>query len=71
MNPVCIVSGCSRGIGRGIATKLTAQGYSLGLISRSKDALDNLKSELESIRSSEKQQFLVCPCDVCDESAIK
>lgn len=71
MNPVCIVSGCSRGIGRGIATKLATQGYSLGLLARTKDALDNLKSELESVRSSEEQQFLVCPCDVCDENAIK
>ena len=71
MNPVCIVRVPVIANSPISATKLTAQGYSLGLISRSKDALDNLKSELESIRSSEKQQFLVCPCDVCDESAIK
>lgn len=71
MNPICIVSGCSRGIGRCIAKKLATQGYSLGLISRSQNALESLQLELNEAKTSDSQKFVVTPCDVCKEEDIK
>ena len=46
MSQVCIISGCSRGIGRAIAMKLGSL-YSLGLLARSENELNQLKNELE------------------------
>ena len=46
MSQVCIISGCSRGIGRAIAMKLGSL-YSLGLLARSENELNQLKDELE------------------------
>ena len=46
MSQVCIISGCSRGIGRAIALKLGSS-YSLGLLARSENELNQLKDELE------------------------
>lgn len=37
MSQVCIISGCSRGIGRAIATTLAERGYALGLLARSEE----------------------------------
>lgn len=37
MSQVCIISGCSRGIGRAIATTLAERGYNLGLLARSEE----------------------------------
>lgn len=48
MASVCIVSGCSRGIGRAIAVKLAREGYALGLLSRNEKAINQLKEELEA-----------------------
>ena len=48
MSGVCIVSGCSRGIGRAIAVRLAKEGYALGLLSRNEKAIDQLKEELEA-----------------------
>lgn len=48
MPGVCIVSGCSRGIGRAIAVRLAKEGYALGLLSRNEKAIGQLKEELET-----------------------
>ncbi|CBK24512.2 3-oxoacyl-[acyl-carrier-protein] reductase [Blastocystis hominis] len=37
MSQVCIISGCSRGIGKAIATTLAERGYALGLLARSEE----------------------------------
>ena len=71
MNQICIVSGCSRGIGRCIATKLAVQGDSLGLISRDQNAMESLKMELDAHRISNSQQFVVSPCDIRNEKEIQ
>lgn len=42
-----IVTGASKGIGRGIATSLARHGHNLGLIARSDSLLAELKAELE------------------------
>ncbi|MDP8244242.1 MAG: SDR family NAD(P)-dependent oxidoreductase [Candidatus Hinthialibacter antarcticus] len=41
-----IVTGASKGIGRGIATYLAKQGYSVGLLARSQSLLDELRNEI-------------------------
>lgn len=71
MNRICIVSGCSRGIGRCIAKKLAVQGYSLGLVSRDENAMISLKTELDTCKISPSQQFVVSPCDVRNENEIR
>ncbi len=43
-----IVTGASRGIGRGIATFLAREGFELGLLARSEDLLAGLHREIES-----------------------
>ena len=42
-----IVTGASKGIGRGIARVLAKHGYSVGLLARSEDELISLKKEIE------------------------
>ena len=70
---VCIISGCSRGIGRAVAKKL-ASSWSLGLLARSENELNELKQQL--IEENEKRnihgiQFEVAPCDIQNENSIK
>ena len=70
---VCIVSGCSRGIGRAVAKKL-ASSWSLGLLARSEQELNELKQlliEENKKRNIDGNQFLVAPCDIQDENSIK
>ncbi len=43
-----IVTGASRGIGRGIATYLAMDGFDVGLIARSKDLLEDVRQSIES-----------------------
>ena len=71
MNKVCIVSGCSKGIGRGIAMKLVNSGYSLGLLSRDMSLLESLKSDLEKARVNDLQRFSIQQCDVRDDHVVK
>ncbi len=50
--PVAIVTGASRGIGRGIATKLAADGMHVVCCARSADKLAELVSEIEAAGGS-------------------
>lgn len=43
-----IITGASRGIGRGIATALARHGHHVGLMARSANLLDEVKTEIES-----------------------
>ena len=43
-----VITGASKGLGKELAYFLAAKGFNLHLIARSRDLLDNLKSELEA-----------------------
>lgn len=57
-----IVTGASKGIGRGIATYLAMEGFSVGLVARSKDLLNDLQ---EAIAAQGGTCFAVT-CDLRD-----
>lgn len=46
---VAMVSGASRGIGRGVAVALASAGAEVVVVARSEDALENLQQEIQSI----------------------
>ena len=60
-----IITGASKGIGRGIATVLAQRGHAVGLLARSEDALSELKSEIESAGGT----AAVAPADLRDHDA--
>lgn len=60
-----IVTGASKGIGRGIATRLARAGHQLGLMARSAEALGALQAEI----SSGGAGHATAPCDLQDADA--
>ncbi len=66
-----IITGASMGIGWGIATALAADGFSLGLLARSGDKLEELRMELNAKRSNEDAAYAVAPCDLRDAEATE
>jgi len=65
--PVVCVTGASAGIGRAIALAFAAEwGASIGLIARSREALEEVAREVERLGG----QPLVLPLDVADEAAV-
>ena len=76
MSPVCIVSGCSRGIGRGIAYTLAKSGYSLGLLSRSEEVFILQRALSKSVPlfsyvNIAESKHLALQCDIRDEKSVK
>ena len=63
----CLVTGASRGIGLGIARRLDAAGYRLGLTAQSPQSRERLCAELESFAARDHLPIL---CDVADEAQI-
>ncbi|RKZ12630.1 3-oxoacyl-[acyl-carrier-protein] reductase [bacterium] len=60
-NGTVIVTGASRGIGRGIAMELAAAGYDLALVARSAEPLEELAAQLGG-----QNKVLACPGDIGD-----
>lgn len=61
-----LVTGASRGIGRAIAVGLAGAGFDIVGLARSKDALDELGTEIEATGS----RFMSLPADLADVDAI-
>lgn len=64
---IVLVTGASRGIGRGIATVLARHGHKVGLAARSEEGLREVRDELRAAGG-------VCEavaCDVCDAAATE
>lgn len=57
-----IITGASKGIGRGIAQVLAEHGHAVGLLARSEDELRELKDEIESAGGTAEVE----PCDLRD-----
>lgn len=64
--PIAIVTGASRGIGRAIAEQLANEGRLVVLVSRSQAALEEVKSRIESLGGMAE----VHACDVGDGEAL-
>ena len=67
MQRVAIVTGASRGIGRAIAVRLATDGHMVVLISRSADALEEVKKEIEEKGHTAEVRV----CDVGDGEALR
>jgi 2-dehydro-3-deoxy-D-gluconate 5-dehydrogenase len=65
---VAIVTGASRGIGRGVAERLAAAGADLALAGRSADALEQAAREL---RDAHGVRAVAIPADVTSETSVE
>lgn len=66
MDRVVIITGASAGVGRAAAHAFAREGAKIGLIARSKEALEEVQREVESLGG----QALVLPADVTDADKI-
>ncbi|ADB50763.1 SDR family NAD(P)-dependent oxidoreductase [Conexibacter woesei] len=65
---VAIVTGASRGIGRGVAERLAAAGADLALAGRSAEALEQAARELRAVHGV---RALAIPADVTSETSVE
>jgi 3-oxoacyl-[acyl-carrier protein] reductase len=65
---VAVVTGGTRGIGRGIAEALAAEGVNLSISARSRNEIDET---VESLLRSGKSRAMGVVCDVRDHSQVK
>ena len=63
-----LITGASRGIGKAIASRLAAAGANVGLLARSREALEKLAGEFGERFPG--QRFQVLACDVADTQAV-
>lgn len=61
-----IVTGASRGIGKGIASFLAMDGYDVGLVARSKESLEDLRQSLEE----QGANCYSAACDITDPDQV-
>jgi NAD(P)-dependent dehydrogenase (short-subunit alcohol dehydrogenase family) len=66
MNKIAIVTGAGSGIGRACALALLAEGWTVGLLGRRADALQ----ETASAAGDAASRTLALPCDVADDVAV-
>ncbi|HMH64498.1 MAG TPA: SDR family oxidoreductase, partial [Rhizomicrobium sp.] len=64
MTKIAMITGAGSGVGRATANALAAQGWSLALVGRKKDTLDETAKAL-------KGDHLILPADVGDPAAVK
>lgn len=65
-SPIVVITGATAGVGRAVARAYAAQGASIGLIARGRDALDATAREVEQAGG----RALVLPLDVADAEAV-
>ncbi len=65
-SPVCFITGASSGFGHGLARRLAAAGYAVGLSARRVDRLEALAGELRQAGGT----VGVYPADVADREAL-
>ena len=66
MNGVALITGASAGLGRGLALRLAADGYGVGLAARREERLVELAREIEAAGG----RAAVLPCDVGRRDAV-
>jgi len=72
MTPVILVTGSSRGLGRGIAQHLAGSGYSVAInYAGNAAAAEETLALCEAARQSEEQQFLTVQANVADPADRK
>ena len=64
---IAIVTGASQGIGKAIATRLAADGFTVALLARNGDALHEVQTEIES--NGGQSSVHVCDLSDCDTYA--
>lgn len=67
MNPTIVITGGSKGIGKAVATLFSANGYDVITCGRGREALQNLKDELETVNSDITVHFQVADLSDKDE----
>ncbi|KAI9297472.1 NAD(P)-binding protein, partial [Neoconidiobolus thromboides FSU 785] len=66
INEKVVIIGASEGVGKELAIKYTTRGADLILVARNKVNLNNLKSELISIKKRDSQLIKIISCDISD-----
>lgn len=66
MSRTALITGASRGIGLGIATRLAAQGYGLTITARDRDRLESVAADL---RTAGAKDVVVVAGDLADEES--
>jgi NAD(P)-dependent dehydrogenase (short-subunit alcohol dehydrogenase family) len=64
---IALVSGASKGLGRAMALALSAEGATVGLVSRSREKLEEVRSEISSLGGT----AAVFTADVANEDAVR
>lgn len=70
-NKVAVITGASRGIGKAVALGLAKDGYHVCLLSRSKEALQNVSEHIKTaVSPSSPFEPLIYECDVTDIEVV-
>jgi len=69
---ICLITGASTGIGRGIAISLANAGHLVHITGRSQSTLDQVKSDFQDQKaSSNKGDIIPRQCDHSDDAAVE
>ncbi len=68
MGRSAVVTGAGSGVGRAVALRLAAEGWSVALLGRRANALDETR-ELAGVEAAGR--IFACPCDIADETAVR
>ncbi len=63
---VCLITGASTGLGKGLALRLARDGYAVGLVARRRELLEEVAGEIAAAGG----RAGVYPCDVADRGAV-